>query len=89
MPDIAQIQANLADAEEAKEKLLKERRKNREKMSKSAFRAYNEETRQKQIDVETDIRNARAALTEALNLSRQELLVGTVSETGDLGGANG
>ena len=88
-PRIPALKQAVDDAYTAEEELLEERRANRESLSKSAFRAYNEETRQRQIDVQKAISAAERQLQLALNNARQELLVGTVAESNTGGGANG
>lgn len=81
MPEIKKLKADLDKAVKAEESLLEERRSKRDSLSKSAFREYNEETRQKQIDVTQARVAAENAITEHLNNARQEIFVGTVSET--------
>ena len=72
-------------AVEEKEKLLKERRANRESMTKAEFRAYNENTRQKQIDVQKAVDEAQRTLSMSLDRVRHEVAVGTVEEGEGLG----
>lgn len=88
MSDIETLKADLADAEAAKALLVDERRANRATMSPTAFRAYNEETRDQQIDVQADLQTATDAITAHLNNARQEIMVGTLSETNTPGGAS-
>lgn len=93
MTDISEVQEKVAvakqamtDAYEAEESLLKERRENRDKMSRADFRAYNEQTRDKQKKVQRDIDSAEAELHRLLNNARQEIMVGTLSEGNSAGG---
>ena len=88
MSDLAALQAavteakgELAAAEAAKEALLEERRANRDSMSKSAFRSYNENTRAQQLEVQAAVNAAQAKLSATLNSVRDEVLVGTLSES--------
>jgi Skp family chaperone for outer membrane proteins len=91
MADIAALKAALDAAEAAEEALIAERRQNRDSMSKAEFRSYNQATQEKQIELSGAIRDAQKALAEALNDVRSEALnvaVGTVSESGSMGGTN-
>lgn len=86
MADIQALKQNLDAAEQAKENLIVERRERRDALSKKDFRAFNEETRQDQLDAEKAVREARDALTAELNNARQELMVGTLSESNTVRG---
>jgi hypothetical protein len=91
MADIATLKAALDEAEAAKETLIAERRANRESMTRTEFRAFNESTRVEQIETERAVQNAQKALAAALNDVRAEALnvaVGTVNETNKVGGAS-
>ncbi len=91
MADIAALKQAVDAAEAVKEALLVDRRANRDAMSKIAFRAYNEETRDDQVKVQKDIDDAVAALNKALNKVRSDALevaVGTLESTSTIGGAN-
>lgn len=91
MADIAALKQAVDAAETVKEDLVAERRANRDAMSKIAFRAYNEETRDDQIKVQKDIDDAVAALNKALNKVRSDALevaVGTLESTSTMGGAS-
>lgn len=89
MADIQALKAAVDAAYQAEEELLAERREKRDTLSKRDFRAYNEETRQTQINVQKAIDDAERELQLALNNARQQLLVGTVSESDAQGGAGG
>ena len=91
MADIVALKTALDEAEAAQEALLNERRENRESMTRSEFRRYNEQTRVLQIDTAKAIVDAQRALTAALNDVRSEALnvaVGTISETNTVGGGS-
>lgn len=89
MAHIDELKTALAEAEAVKETLLETRRANRETMSKMGFRAYNEETRAEQLEVQAAVTAAIAAITVHLNNSRQEIFVGTLNESETVGGASG
>ena len=89
MAHIDELKADLATAEATKEALITERQDNRDTMSKMGFRAYNEETRAEQLEVEAAVTAAIGAITAHLNNSRQEIYVGTLSESDTVGGASG
>lgn len=91
MADIAALKAALDQAEADKEALLEERRANRASMSKADFRAYNDQTRQQQVEIQKAVDDAQAELTQALNSVRSEALnvaVGTISESNSAGGTS-
>lgn len=88
MADIAELKADLAKAEAAKEKLLDERRSNRVTMTKAEFAAYSDGTIADQKQVQKAISEAQDAVTAFLNNARQEIFVGTVSESDGSGGVN-
>lgn len=81
MPEVKKLKADLDKAVKAEQALLEERQSKRDSLSKAAFREYNEETRQKQLEVTQARVDAERAITEYLNNARQEVFVGTVSET--------
>ncbi len=85
--DVQALVAAVAAAEAAKQVLLDERRGNRTKLTKAKFKAYNEDTRQHQVDVQAAVDTATADLQAHLNNARQTILVEALGETGTLGGA--
>lgn len=82
---VAEARAELEAAEAAKEALVEERRENRESMLRADFRAYNEATRQKQIDIQRAVDEAQRKFSAALDRQRYEIAVGTLSEAEGLG----
>lgn len=88
MAHIDELKLNLEVAEEVKVKLIATRQSKRDSLSKMAFRTYNEETRAEQLAVEADVKAAIDAITAHLNNARQEIYVGTISESETLGGTS-
>ena len=93
MADIAALQQACVDAELVKTDLLSERRAQREKMSKGAFRAYNDASRAEQLEVQGNLDVANEAFTEALdevrvNAVHQVVDVGTLEEGNMTQGVN-
>ncbi len=90
MADIAALQADCVIAETAKSELLRIRAKKRESLSKSAFREYNESTRNEQLVVEAAVTAANKAFTDGLNEVRADAVtkvvnVGTLEEGNQIG----
>ncbi len=90
MADIAALQAECVVAETAKSELLSVRAAKREEMSKSAFREYNESTRNEQLAVSAAVTAADAAFKAALDGVRSDAVaqvvdVGTLNEGNQIG----
>ncbi len=90
MTEIAALQQDCVVAETAKSELLAVRAGKREKLSKIAFREYNETTRAQQLEVQGSLDGANAAFTAALNEVREEAVhqvvnVGTLEEGNKIG----
>ncbi len=81
MTDIAALQQACVDAELVKTDLLAERSKEREKLSKRAFREYNDASRAEQLEVQGNLDVANKAFTAALD----EVRVGAVHQVVDVG----
>lgn len=86
MAHIDELKTALAAHEEVKQNLLDERQSKRDSLSRAAFQQYNEDTRAEQLQVTADVTEAIAAITAHLNNARQEIMVGTISETDSAGG---
>ena len=85
MTDIEVLSDALVTAENAFAASLVTRRANRDVMTKREFRAYNEETRDEQIQIQRDVSAAEKALRDHLNAGRenvatQVISVGTLDE---------
>ena len=90
MVDIAALQADCVVAESAKSELLAVRRGKREKLSKGAFREYNEATQSEQLVVQAAVTAANKAFTDALDELRADAVhqvvdVGTLEEGNQIG----
>lgn len=90
MADIAALQADCVVAETAKSALLEARAAKRAKMSKVAFREYNEETRAEQLVVQAAVTAADKAFKAALDEVRADAVhqvvnVGTLEEGNKIG----
>ncbi len=88
--DIAALQAACVEAETVKSELIALRQSHRESMSKSAFIAYNEASRDEQLAVEAAVTKANRAFTRALNDVRSDAVhdavnVGTLEEGNKIG----
>lgn len=88
MAHIDELKLTLEAAEEAKANLIAERYDLRQSMGRQAFREYNEDSRAEQLQVTADVHDAIAAITIHLNNARQEIYVGTLSETDSSGGVS-
>jgi hypothetical protein len=91
MTDLSALKIEVDTAEAAKETLVAERRTNRETMNRADWRAYNEETRSQQIEVEKAVTAANKAFQEAATTIRSEAInvaIGTISETNTPGGTS-
>ena len=93
--DFAALQDAVAQAEENKETLLDERRDKRFTLSKTAFLAYNKDTRAQQVEVQAELDTAETALRAAILEIRNDATakainvpIGTISETNTPGGAS-
>ena len=81
MADIAALQQACVAAEQVKADLLTERASKRKKMSKIAFREYNDASRAEQLEVQGNLDVADKAFTAALD----EVRVGAVHQVVDVG----
>ncbi len=91
MADLAALNAAIEAAEATEVTLIDQRRANRESMSPTDFRAYNDVTREEQIFVQAAVVKARKDLQAALTTVRSEALnvaIGTISESNTPGGAS-
>lgn len=93
MADLAALKAAVDTTEAAKAALLTERASKRAAMPKAEFKVYNFATRQKQLDIEADVKTAQTAFLDELKVIRAdavdkaiEVAVGTLSESNTAGG---
>ncbi len=90
MADIAVLQADCVAAERVKSELLTVRAEKRGKLSKVAFREYNDASRGEQLSVQAAVDAADAAFTAALDEVRVDAVhqvvdVGTLEEGNQVG----
>jgi len=97
-PDPDEVSATPQTVEEAQDAydavhqeftdLIVERRAKREELGKWAWRAYNDETSDLQIDLQTKLEEARRDLSRQLGTNRatQHVEIGAAVETSEAGG---
>ena len=93
MADIAALQADCVTAETAKSELLAKRADKRAKLSKVAFKEYNEATRAEQLAVQAAVTAADKAFKAGLDGVRSDAVtqvinVGTLEEGNRIGAVN-
>ena len=87
-PTVGQLREELETAEEVFDELIAERRANRDEMSKAAFRVYNEETADEQIEKQHAVASAQKKLARAEQRSEQRVKVGVASEANEAEGVS-
>lgn len=88
-PTVDECQATFDAAQAALDKLVEKRRAKRDTMSKTAFRVYNEDTTDQQLDVHEAVDDAAKALARALRSAPgQTVTVGTATDSENAQGGN-
>lgn len=85
MTDLQELQDVVVAAEDAFAALLVTRRANRLSMTRVEFKAYNDSTRDEQVQISADVESANQALRDHMNAGRADVMsqvisVGTLDE---------
>ncbi len=91
MADLAALKAAVDETEAAKEVLIGIRRENYAQMNRTDFKAYNEESRDLQVQLQADVDDATEAFQAELKVIRADAVdnainvaVGTINESNTL-----